>query len=106
MRLRSIAGCKGKGGSNLDESLFSWAHQQSVNLRGWIIFHIDRNSFFASCEIARDPSLHGKPIVVAGGAKKVEGIVLRPVMRRNSNSKRRGGSVPASSLLRCFRLFE
>ncbi|MFA7127048.1 MAG: DNA polymerase IV, partial [Bacilli bacterium] len=30
-----------------------------------IIFHIDMNCFFASCEMAVDPSLVGKPIVVA-----------------------------------------
>lgn len=30
-----------------------------------IIFHIDMNCFFASCEIAQDLSLKGKPVVVA-----------------------------------------
>lgn len=44
--------------------------------RGRVIFHIDCNSFFASCEIARDPSLRGRPIVVAGDPKERRGIVL------------------------------
>ncbi|GAC89949.1 hypothetical protein KN10_0385 [Anoxybacillus flavithermus NBRC 109594] len=41
-----------------------------------IIFHIDCNSFFASCEMARDPSLKEKPVVVAGDPKERRGIVL------------------------------
>lgn len=35
-----------------------------------VIFHIDLNSFFASCEIARNPSLKGKPIVVGGNSRR------------------------------------
>lgn len=30
-----------------------------------IIFHIDMNCFFASCEIAEDPTLKGKPVIIA-----------------------------------------
>lgn len=41
-----------------------------------IIFHIDCNSFFASCEEAHDSSLKGKPVVVAGDPKERRGIVL------------------------------
>jgi DNA polymerase-4 len=55
---------KGKGMSTGRES------------RGRIIFHIDCNSFFASCEIARAPSLRGRPVVVAGDPKERRGIVL------------------------------
>lgn len=35
-----------------------------------IIFHIDLNSFFASCEVARNPSLADKPVVVAGNSRR------------------------------------
>ncbi|MFC4738049.1 DNA polymerase IV [Bacillus daqingensis] len=41
-----------------------------------IIFHIDLNSFYASVEAADDPSLKGKPLAIAGNAKKRKGIVV------------------------------
>lgn len=43
-----------------------------------IIFHIDMNAFFASCEIANDQSLAGKPIVVAHNDPLYRGIILSP----------------------------
>ncbi|NJP38801.1 DNA polymerase IV [Alkalicoccus luteus] len=41
-----------------------------------IIFHIDLNSFYASVEAADDSSLKGKPLAIAGNAKKRKGIVV------------------------------
>jgi len=41
-----------------------------------IIFHIDMNSFFASCEQVINPDLRGKPIAVVGDATRRSGIVL------------------------------
>ena len=35
-----------------------------------IIFHIDLNAFYASAEIAMDPSLEGKPLVVSGNNRR------------------------------------
>ncbi|GKX31589.1 DNA polymerase IV [Vallitalea longa] len=40
------------------------------------IFHIDMNSFFASCEQALNPKLKEKPLIVGGDPKKRRGIVL------------------------------
>jgi len=41
-----------------------------------IIFLADMESFYASVEIARNPSLRGKPVVVCGDPKRRHGIVL------------------------------
>ena len=41
-----------------------------------IIFHIDMNCFFASCEIAEDPSLKGKPLIIARDDVFRRGIIL------------------------------
>ena len=41
-----------------------------------VIFHCDANSFFASVEIANNPSLKGKPVAVAGNPEKRTGIIL------------------------------
>jgi len=43
---------------------------------GRVILHVDCNSFFASCEIARDPSLKDRAVVVAGDPKERKGVVL------------------------------
>ncbi len=43
-----------------------------------IIFHIDMNCFFASCERAEDPSLEDKPIAVAPYDPLHRGIILSP----------------------------
>ncbi|MBR2646835.1 MAG: DNA polymerase IV [Clostridia bacterium] len=41
-----------------------------------VILHSDLNNFFASVEIALDPTLKGKPIAVCGDPKERHGIVL------------------------------
>jgi DNA polymerase-4 len=43
---------------------------------GRVIFLVDMNAFFISCETARNPELKGKPAAVAGDPKNRAGIVL------------------------------
>lgn len=43
-----------------------------------IILHIDMNCFFASCEIAVDESLRGKPIIVAHNDALDRGLIVSP----------------------------
>ena len=41
-----------------------------------VIFLVDMNAFFISCEMSRNPALKGKPAAVAGDPKKRTGIIL------------------------------
>ena len=43
-----------------------------------IIFHVDMDAFFASCEEAVNPSLRGKPLIVGGTKEDKRGIVSCP----------------------------
>lgn len=41
-----------------------------------LIFLVDMNAFFISCEMAKNPELKGKPAAVAGDPQKRSGIIL------------------------------
>ena len=41
-----------------------------------VIFLIDMNAFYISCEQTRRPEIKGKPAAVAGDPKKRTGIIL------------------------------
>lgn len=43
---------------------------------GRVILHVDMNSFYASVEMAYDPSLKGKPIAIAGNPEERRGIIV------------------------------
>ncbi|PGT83710.1 DNA polymerase IV [Bacillus sp. AFS040349] len=49
--------------------------EQPVNQRR-IILHVDMNSFYASVEMAFDPSLNGKPLAIAGNVEERKGIIV------------------------------
>ena len=51
-----------------------------------VILHSDLNNFFASVEIANNPSLAGKPLIVCGDPKERHGIVLA----KNEEAKKFG----------------
>lgn len=50
--------------------------QQFYPKKGRVILHVDMNSFFASVEMAYDPTLKGKPLAIAGDEKQRKGIVV------------------------------
>ncbi|TXC93387.1 DNA polymerase IV [Metabacillus litoralis] len=47
---------------------------QTTNRR--VILHVDMNSFYASVEMAYDPSLKGKPLAIAGNVEERKGIIV------------------------------
>lgn len=51
-----------------------------------IILHSDLNNFFASVEIALNPALKGKPLIVCGDPKERHGVVLA----KNEEAKKLG----------------
>lgn len=51
-----------------------------------VILHSDLNNFFASVEMALNPSLKGKPLIVCGDPKERHGIVLA----KNEEAKKLG----------------
>ncbi len=51
-----------------------------------VILHSDLNNFFASVEIARNPALKGKPLIVCGDPKERKGVVLA----KNEEAKKYG----------------
>ena len=44
--------------------------------KGRVILHVDMNSFYASVEIAYDPSLKGKPLAIAGNPEERRGVIV------------------------------
>ena len=55
-------------------------------MRERVILYSDLNNFFASVEIALNPALQGKPLIVCGDPKERHGIVLA----KNEEAKKYG----------------
>ena len=69
-------------------------------MRERVILHSDLNNFFASVEMALNPSLKGKPIIVCGDPKERKGIVLA----KSEEAKKYGiktAETVASALRKC-----
>lgn len=55
-----------------------------------MFIHIDCNAFFASCEVATDPSLVGRPVVVANDNDLGGGVILALTAEAKNLGLRRG----------------
>lgn len=51
-----------------------------------IVLHSDLNSFYASCEVAANPALRGRPVAVCGSVENRHGILLAA----STEAKKRG----------------
>jgi len=58
-----------------------------------MIIHIDCNTFYASCEVALRPDLHGKPVVVANCNEAGGGIILALTKEAKALGLKRGDPV-------------
>jgi DNA polymerase IV len=50
--------------------------KQMYPKNGRVILHVDMNSFYASVEMAYDPTLKGKPLAIAGNPEERRGIIV------------------------------
>jgi DNA polymerase-4 len=50
--------------------------EQLYPKNGKVILHVDMNSFYASVEMAYDPSLKGAPLAIAGNVEERRGIIV------------------------------
>lgn len=55
-----------------------------------MFIHIDCNSFFASCEVADNPALKGRPVIVANGNEAGGGVILALTSEAKSLGFKRG----------------
>jgi|GEM_PF-5360624 len=53
--------------------------KETHNLPEKVIFHIDMDAFFASCEESLRPELRKKPLIVGGTKEDVRSIVACPM---------------------------
>ncbi|HUX99491.1 MAG TPA: DNA polymerase IV [Candidatus Deferrimicrobium sp.] len=66
-----------------------------------IIFHVDLDAFFASCEVLRDPSLKGQPVIVGADPKEGKG---RGVVSTSSYEARKFGVKSGMPISRAYKL--